>query len=97
MTATYTHDGFTFMQRSLHKSGHAMPVLPWDRVKAGVMLVRRHLFGIVVIAVAVVFTGGVVAGFVLEGHPFPAVMFALIGGLGIAVGITYHSLGDPRK
>lgn len=59
--------------------------------------VWQHLHGLVVILVAVAFTAGCVAGFLLEGDEFAAVMTALIGGLGIAVGITYHYLGDPKR
>lgn len=57
----------------------------------------QHLHGIVVILVAAAFTALCVAGFLQDDHPFPAFMSALIGGLGIAVGITYHSLGDPKR
>jgi hypothetical protein len=59
--------------------------------------VWQHLHGIVVILVAGAFTAGCVAGFLGDGHPFPALMSALIGALGIAVGITYHSLGEPKR
>lgn len=56
----------------------------------------QHLFGIVVTLVAAAFTGSVAAGFWLEGDEFAAILSAWIGGLGIAVGIVYHSLGEPR-
>jgi len=59
--------------------------------------VWQHLHGLVVILVAGAFTAGCVAGFLLDGHEFPALMSALIGLLSIAVGITYHSLGEHRK
>jgi hypothetical protein len=69
----------------------------WHLLVLAGVLILRHLHGFVVILVAVAFTAGCVAGFLLDGHHFPAVMSALIGLLSIAVGITYHSLGEPKR
>lgn len=57
----------------------------------------QHLHGIVVVLVSVALTTGLVLGFLGEGDEFAAVLSALIGGLSIAIGITYHSLGDPKR
>lgn len=57
----------------------------------------QHLHGIVVTLVALAFTGSVVAGFLLEDDHLSAILAGWIGLLSIAVGITYHSLGDPKK
>jgi hypothetical protein len=58
--------------------------------------VRRHVFGVVVVAVALVFTGSVVVGLVMEGEQLAAILAGWIGGLGIGIGITYHLLGETR-
>jgi hypothetical protein len=55
-----------------------------------------HLHGIVVTLVALAFTGSVVAGFLLEDDYLAAILSGWIGLLSIAVGITYHSLGERR-
>jgi hypothetical protein len=62
-----------------------------------VVFVWRHLHGLVVIVASTALTVGVSREFLLAGEEFPALMSALIGLLSIAVGITYHSLGEPKR
>lgn len=69
----------------------------WQLVLLAGVSIRRHLFGIVVTLVALAFTGSVMVGFLLEGDPFAAILSGWIGLLSIATGITYHSLGDPKR
>lgn len=70
----------------------------WPLVRHHLVVVAedlwRHLFGIVVVLVALTFTGGVVVGFLLDGDQFAALLSGLIGLTSIAIGITYHSIGD---
>lgn len=54
----------------------------------------RHVFGIVVVIVALAFTAGVMLGFIALGWHFAAIMTGLIGLLGIAIGISYHAIGE---
>ena len=70
--------------------------LRWLRARpAGVSLwVKRHLYGLVITAIALTFVTGCVVTFAMNQDHFWAILFALVGYPSIAGAVAYH-WGDP--